>query len=169
MGRVIKAEDSYLKNFMVDAQPENLLSVLELHFQNMQKEFAAIPSPKADFAYAPEKWTVRQIMGHVLDAHIIFNYRITAITRGETIALPGFDENIYTLFWQNHSASLSEIAQAYTQISNANLMMAQFFSPEDLHRNGIANDILLTPFKIFRALIGHESHHLKILKERYAI
>jgi uncharacterized damage-inducible protein DinB len=130
---------------------------------------AARLDPSAGEAYAPGKWTVRQVIGHMLVSHRIFVSRAVCIARGETQYLPGYDENVYATDWPNATVSLAALAGAYAVEAASTAWWTSLLSVEERSREGVANETLVTPDQLLRALIGHETHHLAVLRDRYGL
>jgi uncharacterized damage-inducible protein DinB len=162
-------EDTPLNRYAETVPQDDLFTRLSEHLTGMSRFFAAIPEDKAGYAYGPEKWTVRQVAGHVWTAHRIFVTRAIAIARGETQSLPGFDENLYARGWPGPDVMMEEIAAAYTAEAKATQIWYLMLEEEELMREGVANEKRVRPEQILRALIGHETHHRKVLIERYGI
>jgi len=164
---MIEASESYMRHYMVEAPSESLPEKLRRHFEETGKTLGELPPEKADYAYAEGKWTVRQLLGHILIAHRIFVTRAICVSRGEQKPLPGFDENGYASNWPPETVGLPELARAYAGEAQVSLRWVCWMTPEELHRVGEANGIRFRPEQILRALIGHERHHLGVLQERY--
>ena len=154
----------------LDAAPETGWEApLRAHLAATGRFLASLPHDRAGYAYAPGKWTVRQVVGHVLISHRVFVSRAVAVARGETKALPGYDENLYARDWPPEAVGLTDLAAAYASESAATIAWLALMTPEDRERQGVANGLLIRPSWMLRALIGHESHHLRVLAERYGI
>ena len=152
---------------------DSLFTRLSDHLVAMSAFLAGIPEDKAGYAYEakeePQKWTVRQVVGHMLVSHRVFATRAIVIARGETQPLPGYDENLYASVWPGPDVTAEELAAAYMAEAKTTQFWFLLLEEEDLMREGIANGMRVRPEQILRALIGHESHHRKILIERYGI
>lgn len=137
------------------------------HFDAMTRFLAALPEAKAAHAYAPGKWTVSEVIGHLLDTRLVFLNRLLYISRGEARPLPGFDEGLWVRE-AGHAAlpfaALRDLHQAGAAFASATLasLPAGSFS-----RSGEANGVLITGEEILRYLIAHETHHLRVLRDRY--
>ncbi|MBC8153386.1 MAG: DinB family protein [Bacteroidetes bacterium] len=129
--------------------------------------FSAIPESKLLYRYVAGKWTVLEVLGHIIDVERIMAYRALCIARGEEQSLPGFDEDSYVATANFPGRSLGSLLDEYRLQREANLLMAEHLPESGLLRMGRANG---TPFSA-RALLwlaaGHELHHLTILNERY--
>ena len=131
--------------------------------------WSAIPIEKINYAYAPDKWTIRQMLQHVIDTERIFAYRALAIARKERQAIPGFDENEYannaTAVHRNWEDMLVEWGLVR---QSTNLLFASF-TDEQLQRVGTANNQPISVNALGFIIFGHALHHLSVLKERYGI
>lgn len=154
---------------MVEASKDSIQAILAAHIEAVNASLQRLPEAKASFSYLAEKWTVRQVVGHLYDSHIIFKYRALCISRGEMRNLPGFDENRYTERWLDDTIPFPTLIQAFALEAKATLAHVAMIRPMDWERFGVANGIELTPLVIYRAMIGHERHHLRILRECYGV
>jgi uncharacterized damage-inducible protein DinB len=154
----------------LDAAPETgWQSHVLAHLKTLAAALAALPADKAGYAYGPGKWTVAQVVGHVLVSQRVFVSRAVAVARGETQSLPGYDENLYARDWPAPGARLADLAAAYAAEAAATAAWIGALTPADLEREGVANNLRIRPSWMFRALVGHENHHLGVLRERYGI
>lgn len=122
---------------------------------------------KIDFAYAPGKWTIRQLASHMLDTERVLMYRLVCIARGDKQPLPGFEEDSYvdnTLF---DKRSLFEIGEEFRHLRRANWMFIKALKEEELDRSGVANNLSISARALVFVLVGHVLHHQNIIKERY--
>lgn len=157
-------------NNYLDAAPEaGWEPVVRAHLDATAQVLAALPEAKADFAYAPGKWTVRQLVGHILVSQRIFVARAIVVARGETQPLPGYDENAYARDWPAAGVSLGDLARAYAAEAASTSAWIGLLGAGEKEREGIANGLRIRPSWMFRALAGHENHHLGVLRDRYGI
>lgn len=129
----------------------------------------ALPAATAEHAYAPGKWTVKELLGHVTDGERIFTYRALRFARGDTTPLPGFDENVYVPAGRYDRRTIGDIAGELLAVREATLAFYRTVDAEQGARQGPANG---TPCSV-RALAwitaGHFVHHTGILAERYGV
>ncbi len=133
----------------------------------MSEFIGGIPAGKLAFAYAPGKWTVAQVLGHIIDTQVVFLYRILNISRGEKISLPGFDERIWVENGKSRGLDLEEIGSLYEKASSLTLAFLLQLQGPDLKMTGEANGVTLSVEEIIAYLIAHEMHHSKIIVSRY--
>jgi uncharacterized damage-inducible protein DinB len=158
------------KNYLDVVPADGLDARLRSHLETASRiftELASKPAATADHAYAPGKWTVREVLGHILVTQRIFTTRAVCIARGETQALPGYDEGVYAANWP--SVSLAALAGAYAVEAASTAWWMSLLGAEERAREGIANNTRVTPDQLMRALIGHELHHFSVLRERYGL
>ena len=126
-----------------------------------------LPPEKEDFAYAPAKWTVKELLCHIIDAERIFVYRALCFSRNDKTNLPAFDENAYV---PESNASLRTIQSIRQEINNLRASTIDFFAScneEMLGRSGTANNTRISVRALGYVVSGHAAHHLSILKQRY--
>lgn len=129
----------------------------------------AIPTEKINFAYAPDKWTIRQMLQHVIDTERIFAYRALSIARGETTPMMGFDENAYAQKATAGQRNWKEMIAEWKIVRQSTNMLFASFTEEDLKQKGTASNLPLSVNASGFIIFGHALHHLHVLKERYGI
>jgi hypothetical protein len=117
--------------------------------------------------YATGKWSIAEVMIHVMDAERIFAYLGLCIARGDQTPLPGFEQDDYIQFCGATERSGTSIVEEYLAMREANLQLFSNFSAEMWHRRGVASDKSVSARAIAFIIAGHEIHHLKVLKDRY--
>ena len=142
----------------LEAQPSELLTAAD-----------RIAPDDELFRYAPEKWSVRQLFGHLIDTERVMGYRAFCIARGEEQPLPGFDEKQYVAHAHSGERSVKELAHEFAAVRHANLWTIRRLAPEDWDRVGNANGKSVTVRAIAYIMAGHVRHHFAILRERYSI
>jgi uncharacterized damage-inducible protein DinB len=117
--------------------------------------------------YAPGKWTVKQIVGHLVDDERIFAYRALCIARGDTRPLPGFDENEYMAAVDFESRTLTSLVEEFRIVRAATIALLEPLSAAEWQRRGSVNGYEASVRGLAFHIAGHELHHLRILRERY--
>lgn len=167
---MLELKDSFWKDYLADIpRPADAVPAYAAHAEEGRTFFAGIPSAKADFRYAPEKWSVRDLAGHITDAHLVFLYRILCISRGDANLLPGFDENEYVRAAARSAVPWEAVLEGYLGVSHAIAAVIARIPAGDWEKRGNANGVSLTALDMLRVLIGHERHHIRVLKERYGL
>jgi uncharacterized damage-inducible protein DinB len=165
-------ENDYATQFStyIDLVPEeDICSVLETQSGEMQRLLSGLDESRAAYRYAAEKWSVKQVIGHVTDCERIFTYRLLAIARGETQSLPGFDENTYVENAGFDSWRLGDLAESYALTRRSLIVLLQNLPAAAWERRGIANENPITVRALAFAIVGHERHHVRVLREKYLV
>lgn len=164
------APETYPEYFhhYVDLVIENDLSDAFANQRQVIEDFLpTIPVEKSDFSYAPGKWTLKEMLQHIIDAERIFCYRALAIARKESVSLPAFDEDTYAL---NSKASRREwagLCEELKSVRRSSVLLFESFDLEMLNQSGVANNKSITVLALGFILIGHLYHHKGIIEERY--
>jgi uncharacterized damage-inducible protein DinB len=140
---------------------------LEISLHDFIKFVQNIPLDKFDYSYAEGKWTIKEIIQHIIDTERIFAYRALRISRNDKTPLPGFDENFYAGNTNAKIRSIQDLLTEFSAVRHSNLMMFKSFSDEQLRRIGIASEHEVSVRAIGFLLLGHLKHHQKIFTERY--
>ncbi|WP_338378219.1 DinB family protein [uncultured Flavobacterium sp.] len=146
------------------------LSLLESFLLNMEETvafFQSVPSDKLDYRYQPEKWSVKDILLHLIDCERIFQYRALRISRNDKTSLPGFEENNYAIEANATNRSLDQLIIEYKSVRLATYSLFDSFDEEKLILMGNASGKDVSVRAIGFIILGHELHHIKIIKERY--
>lgn len=129
--------------------------------------FLSIPEEKLEYRYQPEKWTIKELLLHIVDTERIFMYRLLRIARKDTTALAGFDQDIYVEPSQANSKSLEELIQEFTVTRLYTINLIKSISDENLMNLGTASDSTISARACAFILLGHSIWHIEIIKERY--
>jgi hypothetical protein len=129
----------------------------------------SIPSEKSEYQYAEGKWTIKQVLIHIIDTEVVFGYRALAIARGDTQSLPGFDQDEYMSYVDPEKTNLEELVDLFENLRSTNIALFKMMRKEDMKRVGIASGYEVQPKTIGYFIAGHCRYHINILKERYGI
>lgn len=144
-----------------------LMDELEISIHDFIKFVQDIPMDKFDFRYAEGKWTIKDIIQHLIDAERVFSYRALRISRNDKTPLSGFEENGYVDNANANSRNLQDLLTEMAAVRQSTLSLFKSFSQEQLLRIGIASGNEVSVRAIAFIIIGHQKHHQKIFKERY--
>lgn len=145
----------------------DLIEELEICLHDFIRFVQNIPMDKFDYRYAEGKWTIKEIIQHIIDTERIFAYRALRISRNDLTPLPGFDENFFTNNTEGNSRSLQSLLTELSAVRYSNLLLFKSFSQEQLKRVGVASDHAISVRAIGFILIGHQKQHQKVFEERY--
>ena len=150
-------------------EEEDILAAMAEQSSATQKFLAGLDEAKAAHRYAVGKWSVKEVIGHIADAERIIAYRALAVARGEEQPLPGFDENSYMENAGFEAWKLGDLAEQYALVRRANIVFYQNLPPEAWKRRGVANGATISVRGQAYVIVGHERHHLQVLRERYGM
>ncbi len=127
----------------------------------------SIPEDKLLYRYEEGKWTIKQVVGHIIDTERIMAYRALAFSRGERQAIPGFNENDYVEKGAFNQKEITNLIDEYLKIREANLSMIKNFDEQMMVRKGNANDFWFSVRSLIFIIAGHAEHHMNVIKSRY--
>lgn len=148
------------------ADTADIIDLLEQQNEQVFDLFSNLNEDKAMYAYGLDKWTLKQVIGHIIDAERTFAYRAYAFSRGQA-ELPGFDENTYVERAGFNSRPVQDLAAEFKAARASNLYFIRALSADQLTTMAISNSIPTSVRAIVYVMAGHVQHHLNIVKERY--
>lgn len=151
----------------IDSVDDDVISELESQIASFYGFLIGIPEEKENYAYAPGKWTIRELVGHVIDTERIMTYRLTRFARKDKTELPGFEENHYVASAHFSDRRLASFAEEFKLLRSANMFLFRSLNEEELNRKGIANGNAVSVRALLFVIAGHLKHHSRILSERY--
>jgi uncharacterized damage-inducible protein DinB len=157
----------YYKQYIDLVEGDDIFRVLieqNLESQNIINSFS---ESKGNHSYAEGKWTVKEVIGHMMDVERIFAYRALSIARGETRPLPGMDQNLYAKNGNFNNRQLFDINYEFRLARESNILLFGSFDKAVLNNRGVASGYEVTVLALMWITAGHEKHHLNVLKERY--
>jgi hypothetical protein len=152
----------------IDRVPDgDIVETLKTSTPDVLAFLRAIPESRFDYRYAPDKWSIRQIVGHLSDGERVFQYRAWRFSRGDTIAVPGFDENLYVANGPFEHVSMSDLIDEFESLRRASIRLFNNMDEQAMARRGVANDAEISVRAIAFIIEGHVSHHMQVLRDRY--
>ena len=158
---------TYFENYINQVQASSVQEAIEKYGVELINRFKALPFEKATFSYAEGKWTLKEMLQHIIDTERIFTYRVVAIARKESIGLPGFDENAYAANSKANNRSWDSLLEEFGAVRTATDLLLSSFDEEQLLKQGITNNNPTSVNAIAFIIYGHIIHHLIIINERY--
>jgi len=159
----------YALGYINAAQGNTIEELIANHSGDFLSFLNAIPDEKADFAYAEGKWTVKQLLQHMIDTERIFAFRSLTFARKDTVALAGFDENNYAEAAPANHRTLAEIKLEFSLLRQSTDLFLLSLTEKDLQQEGSASNNRVTVNGLAYILFGHNEHHKKILIESYLL
>lgn len=141
--------------------------LLQLNIKETLKTLVMVSDEQANGAYAEGKWSIKEIVQHLIDTERIFGFRALAFARGEQVKIPGYDHEVYAANSDANKRTLKSLLEEFKAVRTTTLLQFQNFTEEMLGRVGNANGLEMTAGKILYILIGHELHHMSIVQQRY--
>ncbi len=129
--------------------------------------FSSITEEQASFRYAPDKWTIKQMFGHIIDTERIFAYRALRISRNDTTPIEGFEQDDYVSNGPFDRCALADLLDEYSAVRNATVLLFSNLTAEGWSRKGVANKNEITVRALAYIVAGHELHHCHVLREKY--
>ena len=157
----------FAENYVSLATGNDARQVLEDSVEPIRQFLFSLPEEKAGFSYAPGKWTIRQLLQHMIDTERVFSYRAMCISRGEEQSLPGFDENIYAENAKAENRDLKGLAEEFVLLRQSSSLLFRNMSDGNMLRFGTASNHRVNANAIAFILVGHALHHQAILTDRY--
>lgn len=151
----------------VDTVSDDVLTELEQQRESFPAFLNSIAEDKAGFAYAEGKWTVKELVGHVVDTERIMAYRTLRIARNDSTPLAGFEENDYVRNAHFADRSLQSLAEEFSLLRGANMFLIKSLNEAETDRRGISNEKPVSVRALVYIIAGHLNHHRRILEERY--
>jgi hypothetical protein len=124
---------------------------------------------QAQFRYAPDKWSIKDLIGHLADVERVLAYRLLRIGRGDTTPLPGFDENDYARTARADRRPLTDLLTEWSIVRDATAALARNLPETDWANRGMSNDAPMTARALLYIILGHTEHHLAVLADRYRV
>ncbi len=152
----------------VDLVPEgDIVELLKRQLEQTSGVFNQLTDNQSLNRYAPEKWSLKELLGHMTDTERVMSYRLLSVARGDSSSLPGFNEGIYVRNASFDEQKQQDLLEGFTIVRQATLSLLAGLSEEAWSRSGKANDNRVTATALAYIIAGHELHHNKIIKERY--
>jgi hypothetical protein len=149
------------------ADHEDVLQVLTSQLEQVVTQTRRIPETRGDYRYAPGKWSIKEVIGHLSDTERVFAYRALRIGRGDTTPLPSFDDQAYVLEMRAGERALADLAEEWKHVRLATIVLFRSLPAAAWVRRGVANDQPISVRALAYVIAGHVRHHLETLAARY--
>jgi len=160
---------SYYNQYIDLVKGENVIKELQDQIVSMQVFLATVPENQEDFSYAPGKWTLKEVIGHIIDTERIMAYRVLRFARGDNKVLQGFEEDEYVKAANFHKRTLYDLAHEFGLVRESNLCLFKTLDEGALSRRGMANDKEISVRALIHTIAGHTTHHLNVVRTKYLI
>lgn len=158
---------AYYGKYVSLIESDDIVAALEAQLNATLATLRELSEAQGTHAYEPGKWSIKELLGHIIDTERIFAYRALRIARGDQTLLPGFEQDGYIANANFNAATLADLATEFELVRRSNLAMFKNFSDEAWLRHGTASDNSVSVRALAYIIAGHEVHHLNILRSRY--
>jgi hypothetical protein len=145
----------------------DILALLSQQLDETLALLGSIPESQANFRYAPDKWSIKELVGHVIDAERIFSYRALRFARNDQTPIEGFEQDDYIRNASFDDYTLNDLASEFAHVRRASLSLFKHLDEEAWQRRGTASDNEISVRALAYIIAGHELHHMEILRSRY--
>jgi hypothetical protein len=157
----------FYHNYISQVPEDDLMLALKHGTNTFIRFIESIPADKYDYSYAPGKWSVKELLQHVIDAERVFAYRALRFARKDSTPLPGFDENLFAQNAKADQRDWNELVNEFKAVRKSSECLFKSFDAEQLEAGGISNNNPIYVLAIGYILVGHSLHHKRIIQERY--
>ena len=157
----------YYESYINKATSEDILDGLQSNLNSVIGILSKIPTQKENYAYAEGKWSIKDVLLHIVDAERVFAYRALRIARGDNTPLAGFEQDDYVISGNAKNRSLNSIAEEYKAVRHATIALFRNFEDAMLLHIGMASGAAISVRALGYIITGHENHHIQVIKERY--
>ena len=157
----------YYARYIARVPKGDVIRTLGTQVNDTLAALRTLTEERSRFRYAPDKWSIREMLGHMIDAERIFAHRALTIARADPTPLPGFDENEYAKTSNADSRTLAELIEELQTVRHSTVALFKSFDAEMASRRGKANNVEVSVRALAFIIAGHERHHLEVLQTRY--
>ena len=157
----------YYERYISRVPDGDLIELLERQLEDTLALLRAVPEERADARYAPGKWSIKEVVGHLSDTERVFAYRALRIARNDPTPLPGFDQDEYVRHGGFDARTLADLAAEFSAVRRATMDVFRYLDRDALSRRGVANGAEVSVRALAYIIAGHERHHGEVLRTRY--
>ncbi len=157
----------YYEKYVARVPDGDLISVLREQAEQTTALLRGVAPERENFAYAPEKWSIKEVLGHIIDTERVMTYRALRISRADTTPLASFDEKVFVANSNFARRTLADLVEEFQVVRAATVHLAKHLDPEMLTRRGTASGNPVTVRALLYIVAGHERHHTQLVRERY--
>jgi len=170
MNRPLETEYApYYGNYIAHVTEDEIVPVLRAQIDELDVLLDRVAPEQETYRYAEGKWSIREIVGHLIDGERVFGYRALCIARGETQNLPGFDQDLYMIPAPYDRVDLEDLLSEFRLVRLSNIAMFRTLDEEAWGRIGTANDSQISVRALAFIMGGHLRHHMDVLREKYQV
>ena len=163
----LKEYPSYILRYLDLVKGGDVIKQLKEQGDETAVLLGSLSETMAMHTYEPGKWTIKEVLGHIIDTERIMAYRALCFSRKESMALPGFDQDEYVEYGNFNERKISDIVKEFVTLRASNIALFESFNQEQLLQIGSANSREVSVRALIYMIAGHEAHHINIIKEHY--
>lgn len=157
----------YYADYVANVPKENIIETLKAQMHEMYTFINSMPGDKAFYAYKEGKWTIKQIIGHIIETERVFAYRALAFSRRDPNPLPAMDQDDYVKYSNYNSRTISNLANEFLAVRISTIHLFQNMTKEMLSLKGTASGFEFTVRSLAFIIAGHELHHMDVIRKKY--
>lgn len=157
----------YFETYVSKVKEPDLLMALLKNKQSTEALYRGVSAEKETYRYADGKWTIKEVLQHVMDTERVMAYRALRFARNDKTALPGFDQDVFAAEYHLDGVNMDQLVEEFLSIRNSTILMLRHLTEDQLHHVGTASGWEMTANALFHVIVGHAEHHNMIVKERY--
>ena len=145
----------------------DLVAIMADQVASLNALLRPLDPARAGYRYAPGKWTVREVVGHLIDVERVFGYRATSISRGDPAPLPGYDQDQWLPMGRYDERTMPDLLDEWEAARHANIALLRAMPVEALDRQGTASGVAMSARALIHVPVGHQIYHVDFLRDRY--
>lgn len=161
--------DAYYERYVSQVADEEIIPVLERQPAELRSMFSNVGEDRGNYAYAEGKWTLKEVLSHLIDGERMFAYRVLRISRGDETPIEGFEQDGYIENSNANNRPFAELLEEFELQRRSNILLIKNLSDEATIRRGMASGLGISVRGLIYIMAGHVRHHFAILQERYSI
>jgi hypothetical protein len=159
--------DPYYDTYISLVADDDIITVLDSQTAELSRLISGVPDEKGAFAYADGKWTIKEVLSHLIDGERMFAYRVLRISRGDETPIEGFEQDGYIENSNANNRAFAELLEEFGLLRKANILLLKNLSDEASRRIGTASEKQVSVRALVYIMAGHIKHHINILNQRY--
>ena len=159
----------FYETYVSLVEETDVVSALQNQVSELQKLLADVSEDKENFRYAEGKWSVKELLGHLIDGERVFSYRALRISRDDQTPLAGFEENAYIANSNFRNAELADLIEEFSLLRRSNILFFNNLTDQAWLRTGTASEAAVSVRALAYIMVGHFRHHARILRTRYLV
>lgn len=159
--------DPYYETYVSLVNETNIADVLAAQTAELKELISPLPESKGEYRYADGKWSIKEVLGHLIDGERMFAYRILRVSRGDETPIEGFEQDGYIENAHSNDRTFGDLLEEFDLLRRANLLMLKMYDDAAWQRIGTANNVKISARALAYIMAGHIRHHISILQSRY--